>query len=456
VVFVDKKVEVLKIGGGILQNKECFERVVKIVKEKKESGKEIILVLSALYGITDNLIDGSKKALSGEEVISIIKEIETKHFEYLKGIQNEKIRKDTEFIIKDKISILEKFFYGIHYLKEMSPRSKDMIQSFGERLSPIVMEAYLKDAGIKTKFYDAEEAGILAEGEFEKARANMKETKQNLNKLKKTLKEKVLLLPGYYGLDKNDDIKTFGRGGTDYSAGFIANIFDAKLEIWKDVSGFMSADPKLVKEAKQIENLSYDEAEELGYLGAKILHPRTIEPLKEKGLEAEIKNIFEPEKKGTTICKEKEETSKIKSITFADVSIINIKSVAMTNSTGFASIIFSQLSNNGIPIDLISTSETAISVSVKPEDEERAIKALKEIEEEYSLKINSQKNLSLIGVVGEGLKNKVGIAGEIFSQIGKENINIELISQGASEINISFVIDKEKRIKALNAIHSLT
>jgi aspartate kinase len=442
--------EVLKIGGGILQNKDCFDRVVKIVKEKREAGKEIIIVQSALYGVTDYLIDSMQHSFdSPEKVDSIIQELKKKHFKYLDFIDNKKIKEQAMFEINDKISVLEKFFYGISYLKEISPRSRDMIQSFGERLSPIVLEAFLKDNGIDAKFIDAQEAGITSEGNFEKASTNMEKTSENLKRLKKELTKKVLLLPGYYGIDENGDIKTFGRGGTDYSAGFIANIYGAKLEIWKDVSGFMSADPKLVKNAIQIDCLSYEEAEELGYLGAKILHPRTMAPLQEKQLKAEIKNLFDPTKKGTIIgqgCL----TNKPKSITSTNVTIINIATPNMVNSAGFSGKLFSILRDNNITVDLISTSETAISFSINPKDTQRTLNELNILK---NCKIKAFENLSLIGVVGEGLRNSVGLAGKLFTAVAQEGINIELITQGASEINISFVVNKNMCDKTIQAVH---
>jgi aspartate kinase len=444
-------IEVLKIGGGILQNKDCFDRVINIVKNKKEENKDLILVLSALYGVTDFLINSIDHSFNDSEKIeSIITELKNKHYHYLEFIQNQQVKEQAKFEIDDKISILEKFFYGISYLKEISPRSKDMIQSFGERLSPIVLEAFLKDNNIDARFIDAEEAGIICTGNFEKANADMEKTTINLQKIKPELTNKVILLPGYYGIDENKDVKTFGRGGTDYSAGFISNIYNAKLEIWKDVSGFMSADPKLVENAIQINNLSYEEAEELGYLGAKILHPRTMNPLREKNLQAEIKDLFNPQKKGTIIGNLDESKANLKSITSTDISIINIHSAAMVDSAGFAGKLFSVLKNENIPVDLISTSETAISFSVVPKDTQKTLNALEIFK---NCKIKSFTDLSIIGIVGEGIKDTIGLGGKLFTAVAEENVNIELVAQGASEINISFVIKKESKDKVIKAIH---
>ncbi|MBT4870213.1 MAG: aspartate kinase [Candidatus Diapherotrites archaeon] len=447
---------VLKIGGGILRDKDCFDRVVNIVKQNKENGTQQILVLSALYGVTDFLIESTHKSLhSDKEIEATIHKLKEMHKQYIGFVENKEVKEKAEFEIDDKISILEKFLYGVSYLKELSPRSKDMIQSYGERLSPIVLEAILNDHGVDAKFVDAEDAGIYCKGDFEKALVEMNSTTKALHEnISPLLKENIILLPGYYGID-DAEVKTFGRGGTDYSAGVLANVFSAKLEIWKDVSGFMSADPKAVKDAVQINNLSYDEAEELGYLGAKILHPKTIAPLREKELFAEIKNLFDPDKKGTTISGKKDVCDLIvKSIaTNKDIGIITVKSSSMVNSPGFASKIFRKLAEKEIPIDLICTGETAVSFSVNESDIEAAAEQLQSLNDTIPCTISSEKELAMIGIIGECMKDSKGIAGKLFTAMGENNINVELISQGASEINISFVVNRNNVDKAVEIAH---
>jgi len=448
---------VLKIGGGILRDKSSFDRVVSIVRSKKEAKEKQIIVISALYGVTDFLINSIPECLNDQNAVeNRIKELKKMHFDYLEFIKTESVREEAKFILEDKISILEKFLYGVSYLKEVSPRSKDLIQSFGERLSPVILEAFLLDAGIKAKFIDAKEAGIKCLGQFENAYVDLDSTAHSLKqKAGHLLDSTVVLLPGYYGIDESGDVKTFGRGGTDYSAGFIANIFDAKLEIWKDVSGFMSADPKAVPLAKQIDTLSYEEAEELGYLGAKILHPKTIDPLRKKGLCAEVKNVFAPEVKGTIICGEKtKDDSVVKSVTaIKDLSIVYIESSSMVNVPGFASLVFSKLAEQKISIGMIVTSEASITFSVESKNLQKAVDCLSSISEAYPCQIRSQADISMIAVVGEGMKNTSGISGKLFSAIGQAGINIELISQGASEINITFVVGKNDLEKAVRIAH---
>jgi aspartate kinase len=451
------KIVVLKIGGGILRDKNSFDRVVNIVKDKKVSGEQQIIVISALYGVTDFLIESMNKCRENpENVENIIKTLKKMHTDYLEFIVNPSVKQRAEFTLTDKISLLEKFLYGISYLKEISPRSRDLVQSFGERLSPIVLEAFLLDNNINSKFIDAEEAGIYCKGQFENALVDLEKSKRSLlEKVKPALASTVILLPGYYGVDESGDVKTFGRGGTDYSAGFIANIFDAYLEIWKDVSGFMTADPKAVPSAKHVPFLSYGEAEELGYFGAKILHPKTIDPLRQKNLQAEIKSIFAPNVKGTIICEKKEKCNEImKSIAATkDIAIVSVESASMVNVPGFASLLFSKLAEKDISVDLIVTSEASISFSLSSKNADKAVLSVKEIDKVYPCKISCEKDLSMVGVIGEGLRETCGVAGRMFSALGKANITVKLISHGASEINLSFVVGKNDLDKAVLAVH---
>ncbi len=449
---------VLKIGGGILRNKESFVRVVDIVKNKQVNNERQLIVISALYGVTDFLINSLNKCVLNQNIVEQkIVELKKMHFDYLEYISNPLVKQKAAFELNDKISILEKFLYGVSYLKEVSPRSKDLVQSFGERLSPVVLEAFLSDAQINAKFIDAEEAGILCKGNFENAYVDLEKTQVNLHtKVDELLLSTVVLLPGYYGIDDSGDVKTFGRGGTDYSSGFIANIFDAKLEIWKDVSGFMTADPKIVKNAKQINSLSYEEAEELGYLGAKILHPKTIDPLRQKGLCAEVKNVFAPEVKGTIICGEKTTNdSVVKSVTAVkDVGIVSVESSSMVNVPGFASLIFSKLAEKGISIGMIVTSEASIAFSVDAKNVDAAEDCAKSVSDQYPCKVRTQKEISLLAIVGEGMKASPGVSGKLFSSLGAAGINVEMVSQGASEANVTIAVSKNDIDKAINVTHN--
>ncbi len=447
---------VMKIGGGILRNAEAFRHVAGIVEKKRKGGEEIAVVLSALYGVTDSLLDSIPAALKGKSKIKgFTKDIRQKHFTLLDKIKDNEIRETAIEELDDKIGRLEKFLFGLHYLKDKSPRTVDIVQSFGERLSPIVLEAFLLERGIPAELFDAEKAGIKTNGVFNNAIALMKETRKNIRKkVMPAMKNRVALITGFYGLDKHGNITTFGRGGTDYSAGIVAACIDAEnLEIWKDVDGFMSADPRIVKNAKKIDMLSYSEAEELGYLGAKILHPKTISPIRDVGSAAVIKNIGKPDMVGTIISDKGKKTKEIiKSVTMMPkIAVITIATPSMVNTAGFAGKLFTAIGDMDIPIDLISTSETAISFSIPRSGLKRALKGMEE-HFPYS-KLEYIDDVAIVGVVGEGLVKTPGIAGKIFGVMGRNRINIELISQAAFEMNLSFIVKEKEAEKAIKAIH---
>ncbi|MFH1586955.1 MAG: aspartate kinase [Candidatus Diapherotrites archaeon] len=445
---------VMKIGGSILKERKGFDRVVKIVNGRED--KQVI-VISALYGVTDSLINAAEKCVKNEMAIGeTLVDLRNKHTHLLNSVKDRKIREQAIGGIEEKLAVLERFLYGVHYLGELSMRSRDLLQSFGERLSPIVLQAFLEEAGISTVFLTSEEAGIAAVGEFDKANAEMKRTKKNLQKnLVPLLKDKVILVTGFYGIDSGGNVRSFGRGGTDYTAAVVASCIGAdSLEIWKDVNGFMSANPKIVKEAKRIPLLSYDEAEELGYLGAEILYPKSILPLRDAKVSAVIRNIFRPNEKGTIISKEGEKSrAVIKSIAASkNVAYITVGEAAMVNAPGVAARLFTMIANAGISINMIATSETNISFTLDRGDLKRAIKEIKSNGGEFEI-VESRDDVVLLGVVGEGMNNIPGTSGKLFSCLGREKINIEMISQGASEINISFVIKEKYLDAAIRCIH---
>ncbi|MDP6670457.1 MAG: aspartate kinase, partial [archaeon] len=290
---------VMKFGGSILGSKEDLNRVVGLVKKRRDSGEELCIVVSALKGVTDTLIKASESALKDRKAIdSLISNLRQKHLGLVMELSGNKAGKNAVKTLKEKLDILEKALYGINYLGELSERSTALVYTFGERLSAIVVAAYLEEAGVSASALDASKA-IVTDCCFSQANPIMDKTQKKATaEITGKLGERVIVVTGYLGADTKGNITCFGRGGSDFSAGILASAIDAgSLELWKDVDGFMSADPKMEKDAELLHNLSYEEAEELGYFGAKILHPRTVVPLKEKKIKIVLKNILTPEKK---------------------------------------------------------------------------------------------------------------------------------------------------------------
>ena len=447
---------VMKFGGSIIASTKELKQIAEILKERRKK-EQVLIVASAVQGITDSIINGCNDSMKNTATIKdFIEKTRKRHIELLAEIKNDEIRKKTSKKIDSKLEQLEKALYGISFLKELSEKSCALIYPMGEQLSVLLLEAYLNDNGVNAIAFDADEAGIVTNNCYSEAIPIMEKTRENLGKkIKPLLTGTVPVITGYFAADSEGNKTCFGRGGSDFSAGIIANALDANaLELWKDVDGFMSADPKIVQNAKLIKDLSYEEAEELGYFGAKILHPKTIPPLREKNIPAIVKNIFKPDIEGTIISGKKNKVPGIiKSIaTKKGLAAITISSPEFVGHAGIIAKVFSPIAEAGISIDTVATSETTVSFTLAEKDLEKAKSATEKIPLRME-KISFETGLSLLGLVGEGLRSEYGITGKIFSCLAEEKINDEIISQGSNEVNLSIIIQEKDLEKAVKAIH---
>ena len=320
------------------------------------------------------------------------------------------------------------------------------------------MAEFLNSKGIESIPLESEDAGIVSDGKTGHANCILNKTRENFeSKVIPVLKgKKIAVITGFYGIDESGKVNTFGRGGSDYSAGVAAICADADiLEIWKDVAGFLTADPRMVKEARKLEVISFDEAEELGYFGAKILHPRTMDVLRKKeNIYAEIKSVFNPEEKGTVIARESTRKNIVTALASKkNIAVVTVEGGMMSDAPGVALAVFSKMAENEIPIDAIATAQTNISFTIDPQDVYKAKGALMQIRSSLIEKYKVDENRALVGVVGQNMRHTRGVAARVFSAVAKEGINLEMISQGASEIDLSFVIRSEDVEKAVNAVH---
>ena len=420
--------------------------------------------------VTNSLVDISKEALDIKDIERInkfIKDTKEKHYKAIEdAIKSEEIRNEVKKVIDERIEELEKVLTGVAYLGELTPKSKDYILSFGERLSAPILSGAIRDLGEKSIALEGGEAGIITDDTFGSARVKRLEVKERLLPL---LKEGIIpVVTGFIGTTEEGYITTLGRGGSDYSAALIGYGLDADIiEIWTDVSGVYTTDPRLVPTAKRIPKLSYIEAMELAYFGAKVLHPRTIEPAMEKGIPILVKNTFEPESEGTLITNDMEMSDNIvKAIsTIKNVALINIFGAGMVGVSGTAARIFKALGEENVNVILISqgSSETNISLVVSEEDVDKALKALKREFGDFGKKsflnnnlirdVSVDKDICVISVVGAGMKGARGIAGKIFTAVSESGANIKMIAQGSSEVNISFVIDEKDLLNCVRKLH---
>lgn len=430
------------------------------VKSIVESQKEAcIIVVSAFQGVTDQLIRVSRLAKDRDETYrSMLKEIEQRHYDTVKELFRVNQQSNILAGIKVLINELEETLHGVYLLQDLTAKTLDSILSFGERLSSFVISLKISDA------YLVEIRELLkTDSNFGKAGILFDKTNPLIEKHFRTL-QKFAVVPGFIASNKRDETTTLGRGGSDYTAAIIAAATDASvLEIWTDVDGFMTADPRKVNKAYAIESLSYAEAMELSHFGAKVLYTPTIQPVLEKRIRIHIKNTFSPEKKGTVIGQNgiAQNQSPIKGISSIDlVDLITLQGSGMVGVTGTSSRLFTALAKHNINVILITqaSSEYSISFAIQPDmtgAAEQAIREefLHEIKTLHSIRILIEKDLSVIAIVGERMRHTPGISAKLFQSLGRNGINVIAIAQGSSELNISVVISNHSLRKALNVIH---
>jgi len=448
--------KVLKFGGSSLKDGPSMRKVGAIIASDSE---EKVIVLSAIQGITDALLEFMSKVRREEEVQRFVGSLRDRHFKILvEVVGSMDIKQQAVQLLTDKLVRLERVLYGIIYLEELTPRTRDLVQSFGERMSVIVLSAMLQDMGVNAVPIEADELGIITDGQFGSATVEMELTRSNVApRIHEMFRQKeVPVVTGFFGKTPEGYITLFGRNGTDYSASIIANAIDADaLEIWKDVDGFMSADPKVVQEAIPIPALSYEEAAELSYFGARVLHPRTVEPAKEKDIIIRVRNVFKPEYEGTAICPTRVEHSRvIKSISsMPNVAMIKAYGAGIGSKSGVLSEISMLLSSAEINVYSAATSQTCISLLIEESDLERAENVLGEAKKGVIDRIETFRDIALLCLVGEGLSQREGIAGKVFSIVAANGINVSLISAGASATALTFTVRREDLAMTTRTIH---
>jgi len=450
--------KVIKIGGGCLNGKKTIARIVDLISKRARGH---IFVVSALSGVTDFLIDSMPPAVSDEENIpKIISRLKAKHMNIARHlITRRKALIDFSQNLSKSIAKLERLYYGMNFTKEITPRMQDAISSFGERFSAQLLTAILRSRGIQTAYRMPQEIGMITDGKFGDATANLTAVKRNFKQYLKPLIERgiTLFIPGFFGVSENGDITTFGRGGTDYSAAVVAvGMNAAMLEIWKDVDGFMSADPRWVPEAQLIPVLSYEEAAELAYFGAKILHPRSVEPARTKKIDIAIKNTLNPDAEGSLITARSPRYQRIiKSVAYdEDIGIIKVHGSGVGARPGILAQVAGKLTESGINIKSVVTSQTCISLLLAGKDLEPGRQALMGLNPRPYRRIEVLGNVALIGIVGDGLLHKKGVAARCFSAVAACNVNVEMISFGPSRAALYFLTKRKDLNSAVNAIHS--
>jgi aspartate kinase len=442
-------ITVMKFGGTSVGSAEAIQRVANIIINTQ--GDKVV-VASAMSGITNFLVQVvDNPSTDFEEVVNQFAE---KHLMAAAEMFDEETLADFKVEFEERLE----FFREALMSDPNDAYYKDLITSQGERFSTLMLSFYLRMKGYESVALTAETAGIAAVGLPLSGSADLPATASGMTmKVRPLLSRGVIpVITGFYGI-KDGVPLTFGRGGSDYSAAVVANALDADmLEIWTDVNGFMTADPRIIKDAIKIEEMTFGEAAELAYFGAKVLHPRTIEPVRVKRIPLKVRNSFRPEEPGTLIHSiRKKGNGLLKSIaTKNDLAILTISSAEIAYRPELVSMIIGKIAMDNIIIYSISTSLSTIAILVSNGDMSSIIRRLNELDSSDIERIDVKNNVSLVCCVGDDLLSKCGVTGDIFTAVKDAGVNVEMISEGASEVSLNFVVPMGMVVDVVESLHS--
>ena len=450
---------VLKFGGTSLSSPNHIRNVAKIIASFSKDN-EIVVVCSAVDGITDDLLTISRliEQKKKDDVTKTLNNIIKKHKQFAnQTVKNSAIKKQLLQKLNTDVSELKELVRGLTLLKEVSARSLDYLISFGERLSDDLVSFALQDIKKKSTALNGKEVGIVTDSNFGESRPLMDTTRIRISKTLGSLLTKKItpVVGGFAGADQHGNITTFGRGGSDYTATIIASCINAD-EIWlmSDVDGLMTADPKLVKNAKLLKEVSYAEAIEMAQFGAKQIHPRTFEPLFHKKIPMRIRSTFDVKNSGTIVTSSPSAATKktVKCVSaIRNIGLIDLSGGIMFAAPGTAAKIFTTLAEKNVNVMMVSSnpSESSVSLLVKRPDLEKAANALEmNLLGQTVKKVDVTPGVSIIAVIGSGMRGTVGVASKVFSAAQKKNVNVIMIAQGSSELNLAFVV-KDSDCKAV-------
>ncbi|HEY7570822.1 MAG TPA: aspartate kinase [Nitrososphaeraceae archaeon] len=464
----------MKFGGSAIDSVKKMNNVAELIKGyksqadhkgKSDSSNEIVVVVSALRGMTDSIINVCDKVRKGlkEPIYEFIQHTRKVHLDIIEnGIEDNSLKSEALLEILPILDELRDVLEGLVLLSEVTPKSMDYLLSFGERLSTPLVSFFLLDHGLKSRSLTAKDIGILTNSEFGEASPLMDTTKLRVShNLEILLKDNMTpVVTGFIGVDQNGSYTTIGRGGSDFSATIIGLSVQAnEVWLWSDVDGLMTADPKIVKTAKVLREVSFTEAMEMALFGAKYIHPRALEPAIEAKIPVRIRNTFNTQNVGTLITsKPSNESQKtVKSInTIRNTALIDVSGSGMVGAPGTAAKIFDTLAKNRVNIMMISQSpsESSISMVVRKNALDKATNMLEiNLLGKVIKKVNVNNDVAVIAVVGSGMRGIKGVAAKVFGAIAKRDVNVIMITQGYSELNLALVVNNKDCEEAVNALH---
>lgn len=454
--------KILKFGGSSVANAENIKKVIQIISDSSKKHGNLVVVVSAFGGVTDNLIKLAILASEGNNNYqALMKYIFKQHNQVLREFIDPKNQNRVYTEVEKKYNELNETLQGVSLLRELSLRSLDRVMSFGEQLSAYIVSKAIKSHGIICAFVDARTL-IKTDDNFGCANVEIQKTYERISNYFK-VNSGLSIMGGFIASTDTGITTTLGRGGSDYTASLVgAAVNAAVIEIWTDVEGVMTADPRKVSDAFPLLKISYEEAGELAHFGAKVIHPKTMKPARLQNIPIDIKNTFNPHGKGTRICNEKSKQDfLIKGISsLGSVSLLHIQSNNGNSIGEIVARVFDTLYRSDIEILLITQAshEQSVSIAVNSRHAQKAKAAIEknfvlELNATQMLPISKEENLSIVAIVGKQMKGVPGISGKLFSTLGNNKINVVAIAQGSSELNVSAVISSKDEKKALRAIH---
>ncbi|MFP8893317.1 bifunctional aspartate kinase/homoserine dehydrogenase I [Chryseobacterium sp. EZn1] len=457
--------KVLKFGGTSVAHSQNILLMEKIVKRESLKSK-VVVIVSALHGVTDQLIKAAEQAsVKDENYSQAVQNLEEKHISLVKELFPITEQSSWLSFVKKHFNDIEDLCNGIAVLGELTDRIKDKIASYGEFLSSKIIAARLQHEGLDCVWMNSAEL-IRTDSNFTHAKVDFKSTDHNIARFLNENQNHIIVGPGFIAKDEKNNATTLGRGGSDYTASIIAAAIDAEeLQIWTDVSGMMTADPRLVSNAKPISEISYHEAMELSHFGAKVLYPPSIQPVMVKNINLLIKNTFDPDAEGTLISHQLQSSEDEKQIAVGisnmnSIALLTLEGSGMVGIPGISAKLFQCLSHEKINVILITqgSSEHSITIAIEEKEALRAEHAINSsfaddinLKRVYAVKIET--GLSIVALVGESMKSRSGVSAKMFGCLGNNGVNIRAIAQGSSERNISIVISEKDSKKAVNVLH---
>jgi aspartate kinase len=454
---------VMKFGGSSLTNPSRIKNAARIVHRFSESNS-IVVVVSAMSDVTNKLVEIGDSAKKGngsgsKKLVSAVKTLHAKTARQVSARSDKQTINKIDAINRD----LEKTVAGVSHLKEMTPRTSDYLLSFGERLSAPIFSGALQSLGLKAREFTGSEAGIVTDENFGEAMPLLEVSYHQIrDALEPALSRKQIpVVSGFIASTVDGSVTTLGRGGSDYTASLVGAAIGAdEIWIWTDVDGLMTADPRIVKDALVLQNVSFQEALELSYFGAKMMHPRALQPAAQKKIPVRIKNSRRPTKDGTLVSsgETRRGDGVVKAVSIIrDVGIVTVSGAAMMGAPGVAADVFHTMGSKRINVMMISqgSSEATISCVVPLKDVEGAVRSLQLalLGQKRVEKVTAERDACVIAVVGSGMKGTPGVAARIFAAVARRGVNVRMIAQGSSEYNVSFVVSAHQGPEAVRALH---